>query len=116
MARVKRGTISRKKHKKLLKQAKGYTMTNRRLVKRAKEAVLHAGEYAFHGRKLKKREFRKLWIIRINAALKSLGKKYNSFIRALKLKKIILDRKILAYLAKEEPEIFNKVVKEAFKK
>ncbi len=111
MARVKRGVTAHKKHKKILKLAKGYRMSRHRLIKVANEAVLHAGEYAFMGRKRKKRDFRRLWIIRINAALKELGMKYNQFIRNLKTKKIELDRKVLAKIAVEHPEIFKKIAK-----
>lgn len=112
MVRVKRGIISRKKHKKVLKRAKGYRMTRHKQIKKAKEALLHAGEYAFAGRKLKKRQFRKLWIMRINAAVRPHDLKYNRFIRLLKNKKIELDRKILAQLAMEHPKIFEKIVQE----
>lgn len=112
MTRVKAGPHTRKKHKKILKLAKGYRMARHKQFRRANEAVLHAGEYAFMGRKLRKRNFRKLWIIRLNAALRSLGVKYSLFIHKLKEKKILLDRKILAQIALEYPEIFKKIVKQ----
>lgn len=113
MVRVKGGTITKQKHKKLLKLAKGYRMTRSKQVKKAKEAVLHAGQYAFAGRKMKKRDFRRLWIIRLNAALKELNTKYNFFINRLKINKIEIDRKILSQIAIEYPEIFKKIVEKA---
>src|SRR3990167_3382846 len=112
MTRVKTGVVTRRKHNKILDLAKGYRMSRRRLIKTASEAVLHAGEYAFMGRKLKKRDFRRLWIVRMNAALKALGTKYSIFIRQLKEKNIELDRKMLALLATEQPEIFKKIVED----
>src|SRR5205823_5733880 len=96
---------TRRRHKKVLKQAKGYWMSRSKQFKKAKEAVLHAGEYAFAGRKLKKRDFRKLWIIRLNAAVRENGLTYSKFINQLKQKKIELDRKILAQLATEHPQL-----------
>jgi len=110
MVRVKRGVSGKRRHKKVLGLAKGYRMTKRRNIKVAKEAVLHAGQYAYMGRKLKKRDFRRLWIIRLNAALSRLGVKYNRFIHRLKETKIIIDRKILAKLAVEHQEIFDNLV------
>lgn len=110
MSRIKRGVISHSKHKKTLGLAKGYRMTKNRLIKVASEAVLHAGEYAFAGRKQRKRQFRRLWILRLNAALRALDLKYSQFINILKKKQIILDRKILAHLALDE-KIFAKLVK-----
>lgn len=112
MTRVKSGIITKKKHKRILKLAKGYWMTKHKQFKKAQEAVLHAGVYAYHGRKLKKRDFRQLWIIRINAICRSLGLKYNQFIHKLKEKNICLDRKILAQIAVEHPKIFEKIVAE----
>ncbi len=111
MTRVK--SPAQRKHRKILKLAKGYRMTRSKHFRSAMEAVLHAGEYAFAGRKLKKRDFRRLWIIRINAAVRSLGSKYSSFIRALKEKKIELDRKILAKIAVEHPDFFKKIFSKA---
>ena len=110
MARVKRGLASHAKHKKLLGQAKGYMMTRNRLVRKAKEAVLHAGQYAYAGRKDRKGNFRRDWILHINEALKIQGLKYSSFISKLKLAKIDLDRKVLAQLAIEQPETFKEIV------
>jgi len=111
MTRVK--SPSQKKHRKILKLAKGYRMSRRRHFRVAMETLLHAGEYAFAGRKIKKRDFRRLWIIRINAAVRALGSKYSSFIRALKEKKIELDRKILAKIAVEYPDFFKKIFSKA---
>lgn len=111
MVRVKRGVVSRRKHKKILKLAKGYQMTRSKLIKRAKEAVLRAGEHAFAGRKNRKRDFRRLWITRISQAVKKEGLSYSKFIKALKEKNIELDRKILADLVVNEPEAFQKIVK-----
>ncbi len=85
-------------------------MTKSRLYKVAHEAALHAGQYAYMGRRLRKRDLRRLWIIRINAALKKYNLKYNFFINLLKKKKIELNRKILAHLALKEPEVFKKIV------
>lgn len=111
MARIKRGVVSHGKHKKLLELAKGYRMTRNRLIKVASEAVLHAGEYAFQGRKQRKREMRSLWIVRINAALNKLGMKYSAFIHTMKEKKVEVDRKILSVLAQNE-KTFGAFVKE----
>jgi len=110
MVRVKTGTTTRRRHKKVLKQAKGYWMSRRKQFKKAKEATLHAGEYAFMGRKRKKRDFRRLWIIRLNASVRNLGLKYSQLINLLKKKNIQLDRKILAQLAVEHPKIFEKII------
>ena len=89
-------------------------MTKSRLYKVAREALLHAGQYAFAGRKLRKRDMRKLWIIKINAALENLGFSYSKFISGLKKANIELDRKILADLAVSDPEVFKKIAKIAF--
>jgi len=117
MARSKTGTTRKRKHDKVLKQAKGYRMTRSRLYKVAHEAVLHAGEYAFRGRKERKRQMRRLWITRINAALKNQPDtpSYSKFIHQLSLKNIKLNRKVLSELALHQPETFSKVVKQAFK-
>lgn len=113
MVRIKGGVRTKARHKKVLKMAKGYWMTRHKQFRKAKEAVLHAGEYAFKGRKLRKRDFRQLWIIRMNAALRNLGTKYSVFIKKLKDNKIGLDRKILSQLAVEHPEVFKKIVEKA---
>ncbi len=110
MVRVKSGLQSKRRHKKVLKLAKGYWMTRHKQFQKAKEAVLHAGEYAFKGRKSKKREFRKLWIIRVNAAVRTLGLTYSQFIQKLNAKKVGIDRKILSKLALDYPKVFEKVV------
>jgi len=109
MSRVKRGVTSHQKHKKILELAKGYRMTKNRLYKVAKEAVLHAGEYAFAGRKHRKRQLRRLWITRINAALLPFDLKYSRFIHLLKDKNILLDRKILSLVAQDE-SFFKRLV------
>jgi len=109
--RVKTGTVQHRRHQKILKMAKGYRMAKHRRYKVAKENVLHAGEYAFAGRKLRKRDFRKLWIIRIKAALSPFNLKYSQFINLLTKNKIKLNRKVLADLALTEPDTFSKIVK-----
>jgi len=112
MTRVKSGINTKKKHNRILKLAKGYRMSRRKQIKKAHEAVLHAGQYAYVGRKNRKRDFRRLWITRLNTALKEIGLKYNLFIHQLDKNKIELDRKILAQLAVEHPKIFRKIVDE----
>lgn len=112
MSRVKTGVVRRRSHKRILARTKGYRMTKNRLIKVAIEADLHAGQYAFHGRKLRKRDFRSLWITRLNVAVRSLGEglKYSGFIKALKTKNILLDRKVLADIALRDVETFKKIV------
>ncbi len=112
MARTKTGTVRRKKHKKILKLAKGFTGTNNRLFKRAHEAVLHAGQYAYAGRKLRKRDMRKLWIIRINAGLSAIEAdlNYSRFMNALRKNSVDLNRKMLADLATNDIDTFKEVV------
>ncbi len=112
MARTKTGTTRKKRHKKILKLAKGYRGTNSRLYKRAKEAVLHAGQYAYVGRKLRKRDFRKLWIVRISAAVKEADPSYNysRFVRDLKTANVELNRKMLSELAVHDFPAFKTVV------
>lgn len=114
--RVKTGVTRKRNHKKVLKLAKGYWMSRGKQIKKAKEAVLHAGEYAYAGRKDKKGAFRRLWIIRLNAALKSHNIKYSQFMSQLKKSNIEVDRKILSYLALEKPEIFKMIINEVHKK
>ncbi len=111
MTRIKTGPTRQKRHKKILKLSKGYRMTKGRLYKVSKEAVLHAGQYAYIGRKLRKRDFRRLWIQRINASLKDLGEKYNSFINLLKKKHVDLNRKMLAEIAVRDKNTFKDIVK-----
>lgn len=110
MVRVKGGVHTRRKHKKVLKSAKGYWMTRHKQFKKAKEATLHAGQYAYDGRKIKKRDFRSLWIVRLNAALRPLGLTYSKFINKLTEKKVALDRKVLSQIAVEHPDAFTKIV------
>jgi large subunit ribosomal protein L20 len=110
MSHVKRGMVSRRKHKKLLASTKGYIGTNSRLVKDAKEAQLHADQYAYHGRKLRKRNNRALWITRISEASKKEGLSYSVLINKLKLAKIELDRKILNDLVQNDPETFKQIL------
>ena len=110
MARVKRGVVSKRKHKKILKATKGYRGTKSRLIKVAKEAELHARAYSYHGRKLRKRDFRSLWITRIGEAAKKEGLSYSIFMNKLKKSKIELDRKILSELIVNDPDTFKKVV------
>lgn len=105
--RVKTGIVRHQHHKKVLKAAKGFLMARRRQYQAAKENVLHAGAYAYHGRKLTKRNFRRLWIQRIGAALTGTALNYSRFIKALKTKKIDLDRKILADLAATDSKTFS---------
>ncbi len=113
MAPVKSGLTSHAKHKKVLKLNKGYRMTKRRLIKVAKESMLHAGEYAFRGRRLKKRDLRSLWVSRINQSVQQMDLSYNQFINALKKADIELDRKILADLAVRDPNVFKIIVDKA---
>jgi len=103
---------SRQKHKKVLNLAKGFWMSRSKQFKKAQESVLHAGQYAFAGRRLRKRDMRRLWITRISAALKQNGLKYNEFIHKLQTRKLVLDRKILAHLALDFPKIFDKLAQE----
>lgn len=110
MARVKRGTVSKRKHNKLLDSTKGYRGTKSRLVKLAKEAALHAGQYAYHGRKLRKGDFRTLWITRIGEAAKKEDMSYSVFMDKLKKSNIELDRKILSNLILEDPTVFKQIV------
>jgi large subunit ribosomal protein L20 len=110
MAHVKRGVVSKRKHKKILKLAKGYWGTRSRVIRRAKESVLHSGEYAFQGRRNKKRDFRTLWNIRISEALKKEGLSYSKFMGMLKKSKIELDRKILSNLVVEDAATFKEIV------
>lgn len=110
MTRVKRGVISRRKHKKVLASVKGYTGVNKRLIRTAKQAQLHAGAYAFHGRKRKKRDFRRLWVTRISEAVKQEGISYNKFVHGLKVKNIAINRKILSDLLLSDPNAFKQIV------
>lgn len=112
MARVKRGLVSHKRHKKLHELTKGYKGGRSKLVREAKSALLHAGEYAFAGRKLRKRDMRRLWIVQLGNAVRAEGLSYSKFIAGLKAKEIKLDRKILADLAVNHLDALKKVVSE----
>ncbi len=111
--RVKTGTIRKAGHKKVLKAAKGFWMTRHKRYKVAHEAVMHSGKYAFVGRRLKKRDLRQVWIVRINAALKSFDIRYSAFIKMLKNRQIGLDRKTLSELATNHQEAFKAIVEAA---
>lgn len=106
-------SISARRHRKILARAKGYKQARHTRIQVAKEAVLHAGAYAFAGRKQKKRNLRSLWIARVNASVKAQGISYSKFIAGLKKEKIEIDRKILSAIAVEDPETFKAIVKEA---
>ena len=108
--RVKRGVQASRKHKKIFAANKGYRMTKRRLIRVATQAYLHAGEYAHSGRKNRKRDIRQLWIMRINEAIKQHGLQYNAFISKMKAANIEIDRKILANLVTDDPEVFEDIV------
>ncbi|HEX8931576.1 MAG TPA: 50S ribosomal protein L20 [Patescibacteria group bacterium] len=110
MARVKRGTVSKRKHNKLLASTKGFRGTKNRLVRKAKESALHAGQYAFNGRKLRKQDFRSLWITRISETVKLENISYSVFIDKLKKANITLDRKILSNLIVEDAATFKHIV------
>jgi large subunit ribosomal protein L20 len=115
VVRVKTGTISHKRREKLLKYTKGFRWGRKSRLRAAKEALLHAWTHAYRDRKRKKRDFRRLWQIQINAACREHGLPYSKFIHGLKQKKIELDRKILAQLAQNHPEIFAKIIEEVKK-
>src|SRR3989338_6583268 len=110
MSRVKKAVNALKFRRTLLKKVKGYRFARSKKERAAWEAYVHAGKYSFAHRKDKKADFRTLWNIRINAAVRPLGLSYSKFIHALKLKGIKLDRKILAGLAKDEPKTFERVI------
>ncbi len=112
MARVKGGTIAAKRRRSVLKRAKGYRHARSKKERFAKEALVHAGKYAFNHRKDKKTDMRQLWIVRLNAALRENGfKSYSTFIATLKKGGVALDRKVLATLASDHPEVFARVLK-----
>ncbi len=108
--RVKRGSVKNKKHNKVLKQTKGFRLSYSKLYRRAKEALLHSGQYSFAHRKKRAGDFRRLWIQRINASLAEHDMKYSQFIHALETNKIALNRKMLAELGLHNKEIFAEVV------
>jgi large subunit ribosomal protein L20 len=118
MPRTKTGTVRHGRHKKVLKLTKGFRGTNRRLIKRAKEALLHSGQYAYIGRKLRKRDMRELWIVRISAGLSQLGDSlnYSRFMNGLKKANIALNRKMLSELAIQDSKAFKAVVDKVSKK
>ncbi len=111
MPRVKRGTIVRKRHKKILNLTKGYRHGRNNLFRQAKQAMLKAGQHAFRDRRNKKRNFRRLWIVKINAAVRAQDMSYSSFIRGLEKAQIDINRKVLSQMAVEQPEEFTKIVK-----
>ena len=113
MARVKRGVIARRKHKSVLKKAKGYYGARSRVFRVAKQAVIKAGQYAYMDRRVKKRTFRALWIVRINAAARAHGLSYSAFMNGLNKANIDIDRKVLAHMALHEPETFSNIAEQA---
>jgi len=115
MARVKRGTTKAKHRRNVLKLAKGYRFGRSTKEKQAKEAIRHAGVHAFNHRRRKKSDFRRLFTVRLNAAVRGFDTNYSNFINALKKKEIALDRKILSHLADENPETFKRIVEEVKK-
>ncbi|MDD5213056.1 MAG: 50S ribosomal protein L20 [Candidatus Gracilibacteria bacterium] len=110
MVRVKRSLMTRKRHKAMIKATKGYRMMNSKVFSRAKNAWMKAGLNAYIGRKRKKRDFRRLWTIRINVATRELGTTYSRFINAMYKKRVMLNRKVLSNLAISNPTVFAKIV------
>ncbi len=110
MSRVKRGVPSHRRHKKIIKLAKGFRGGRSKLFTQAKTALIKAGLYAYKHRKMKKRDFRSLWIVRLNAALREQGIQYSRFISMMANKNLALDRKVLSELAIREPETFRKII------
>jgi len=115
MPRVKSGMTNRARHKKVLKEAKGYFGSKHRLYRSANEQVMHAGKYAFRDRRQKKRDFRKLWITRINAACRENGISYSKFINGLLKAEIVINRKMLSEIAINDPKAFAELVETAKK-
>jgi large subunit ribosomal protein L20 len=113
MARVKRGTTTKARHKRLLEQAKGYYGRRKNTIRIARQAVEKAGQYAYRDRKVKKRSFRALWIQRINAAARAEGLTYGQFMHGLKLAGVDLDRKVLADIAMHEADAFRAIIAQA---
>jgi large subunit ribosomal protein L20 len=113
MPRVKRGVTARARHKKVIEQAKGYRGRRNNVYRIAKEAVMKAGQYQYRDRRQKKREFRALWIARINAAVRELGMTYSVFIAGLSKAQIEIDRKVLADLAVHDKAAFGKIAEQA---
>ncbi len=112
MPRVKRGVTARARHKKVLDQAKGFRGRRKNVFRIAKEAVMKAGQYAYRDRRAKKREFRALWITRINAAVRECGLSYSVFMNGLKKASIEIDRKVLAEMAVNDAAAFGKIVEQ----
>lgn len=112
MARIKRGVTTHRKHKKVLELTKGHRGGRSKLIKEAKSSLLHAGAYAFAGRKNRKRDMRRLWIVQLGNAVRNEGLSYSKFISGLKSKNINIDRKILAELAVHNLDDFKKIVAE----
>jgi large subunit ribosomal protein L20 len=115
MSRVKGGLMAQKRRRNILDEVKGYRLQRSKKKRVAREAIYHAQTYAFAHRKDKKNDFRRLWTVRINAALRALGFKYSTFIHTMDVKGIKIDRKILATLAKDRPEAFKRIVEMATK-
>ena len=113
MARVKRGVIAGRRHKKVLAKAKGYYNARRKVYRTAKQAVIKAGQYAYRDRKAKKRDFRGLWIVRINAAARTFELSYSRLMAGLKLAGLEVDRKMLADLAVHDLEVFGAIAEQA---
>ena len=113
MARVKRGVISKKRHKKILGKAKGYYGARSKLFKTAKQAVIKAGQYAYRDRRQRKRQFRALWIVRINAAARNHGLSYSNLINGMNKANIDIDRKVLSDMAIKDPAAFEVIVSQA---
>ena len=110
MTRIKRGTMTKKRHKNVLQDAKGYRWGRKNLFRKAKEALIKAGKYAYRDRRAKKRDFRRLWITRLNTALRLHQMTYREFIALEKSKNVALDRKVLSQLAVENPDVFAKFI------
>jgi large subunit ribosomal protein L20 len=113
MARVKRGIQTHKRHKKILSLTKGYKLGRSKLFRQAKQAMLKAGQFAYRDRRNKKRDFRRLWIVQLNAAVRPYELSYSQFINGLALAEITLDRKVLSQLSIQEPAAFAAVVEQA---
>src|SRR5688572_22436497 len=113
MARVKKGVTAHRRHKKIIAKAKGYYNARRKVFRTAKAAVTKAGQYAYIGRKQRKRQFRALWIVRINAAARTFGLSYSRLINGLKKAGITMDRKVLADIAVHDLPAFGKIAEKA---
>ena len=113
MARVKRGVVARRRHRKVLNRAKGYYGARRKVYRVAKQAVIKAGQYSYRDRRQKKRDFRRLWIVRINAAARENGMSYSRFINGLKHAEVEIDRKVLADLAVHDKAAFKALAEKA---